>query len=152
MANFRLVDRKTSYLLPPSVDEWLPEGHLARFVVEITDQLDISPIVSQYTPGGSDAYHPRMPGALLFYSYATGTFSSRKIEKASYESVPTRYVAGNQHPDHDTLCTFRRRFLEPIGALFTQILLVAAEMVWWSLTISPSTGPRSALMPPSIRR
>ena len=128
MANFRLVDRDTSYLLPPSVDEWLPKDHLARFVVEITDQLDISAIERQYTPGGSDAYHPRMLLALLFYSYATGTFSSRKIEKASYESVPTRYVAGNQHPDHDTICTFRRRFLEPIGQLFTQILLVAAEM------------------------
>ncbi len=128
MANFRLVDRETSYLLPPSVDEWLPAGHLARFVVEITDQLDISAIERQYTPGGSDAYHPRMLLALLFYSYATGTFSSRKIEKASFESVPTRYVAGNPRPDHDTICTFRRRFLEPIGALFTQILLVAAEM------------------------
>jgi transposase len=128
MANFRLVDRETFFLLPPSVDEWLPEDHLARFVVEITDQLDISAIESQYTGSGSEAYHPRMLLALLFYSYATGTFSSRKIEKASYESVPTRYVAGNQHPDHDTICTFRRRFLEPIGELFTQILLVAAEM------------------------
>src|SRR5699024_9085888 len=128
MANFRLVDRETSFLLPPSVDEWLPEGHLARFVVDITDQLDISSIESRYTGSGSDAYHPRILLALLFYSYATGTFSSSKIEKASYESVPTRYVAGNQHPDHDTICTFRRRFLEPIGALFTQILLVASEM------------------------
>src|SRR5699024_1433372 len=115
MANFRLVDRETPYLLPPSVDEWLPEGHLARFVVEITDQLDISAIERQYTGTGSDAYHPRMLLALLFYSYATETFSSRKIEKASYESVPTRYVAGTPHPDHDTICTFRRRFLEPIG-------------------------------------
>src|SRR5699024_7818994 len=67
-------------------------------------------------------------GALLFYSYATGTFSSRKIEKASFELVPTRYVAGNPRPAPDTICTFRRRFLEPIGALFTQILLIAAEM------------------------
>src|SRR5699024_3715113 len=66
--------------------------------------------------------------ALLFYSYATGTFSSRKVKKVSYESVPTRYVAGNQHPDHDTICTFRRRFLEPVGELFTQIRLIAAEM------------------------
>lgn len=128
MANFKLVDRDTSYLLPPSVDEWLPEDHLARFVVEITDQLDISAIERQYTGSGSEAYHPRMLLALLFYSYATGTFSSRKIETATYDSVATRYVAGNQHPDHDTICTFRRRFLEPIGALFTQTLLVAAEM------------------------
>src|SRR5699024_7244742 len=128
MANFRLVDRETSYLLPPSVDEWLPDDHLARFVVEVVDQLDISRIERAYTGSGSDAYHPRMMVALLFYSYATGTFSSRKIEKASFESVPTRYVTGNQHPDHDTICAFRRRFLEPISELFTQILLVAAEM------------------------
>jgi len=128
MANFKLVDRDTSYLLPPSVDEWLPAGHLARFVVEILDQLDISALESSYTGSGSDAYHPRMMTALLFYSYATGTFSSRKIEAATYESVPVRYVAANQHPDHDTICTFRKRFLEPLGELFTQILLVAAEM------------------------
>src|SRR5699024_928725 len=76
---------------------------------------------------GSDAYHPCMLLALLFYSYATGTFSSRKVKKVSYESVPTRYVAGNQHPDHDTICTFRRRFPAPVAELFTQIRLVAAE-------------------------
>lgn len=128
MANFKLVDRETSYLLPPSVEEWLPEDHLARFVVEVVDQLDISALERAYSGSGSDAYHPRMMLALLFYSYATGTFSSRKIEKASYESVPTRYVAANQHPDHDTICTFRKRFLAPLGELFTQILLIAAEM------------------------
>lgn len=128
MANFKLVDRDTSYLLPPSVDEWLPEDHLARFVVEIVDQLDISALEGAYTGSGSDAYHPRMMAALLFYSYASGTYSSRKIEVATYESVPMRYVAANQHPDHDTICTFRRRFFDQLGELFTQILLVAAEM------------------------
>jgi transposase len=128
MANFKLVDRDTSYLLPPSVDEWLPEDHLARFVVEVVDQLDISALEGAYTGSGTDAYHPRMMVALLFYSYATGTFSSRKIEAASYESVPVRYVAANQHPDHDTICSFRKRFLDPLDNLFTQILLMAAEM------------------------
>src|SRR5699024_4357032 len=127
MANFRFVDRDTSYLLPPSVDEWLPDDHLARFVVEITDELDISNLESGYTGSGSDGYHPRMMVALLFYSYATGVFSSRKIEAATYDSVATRYVAANQHPDHDTICTFRKRFLESLGDLFTQILLIAAE-------------------------
>jgi len=126
--NFRLVDRDTAYLLPPSVDEWLPEDHLARFIVEIVDELDISDLESAYTASGSDAYHPRMMLALLFYCYATGTFSSRKMEAATYESVPVRYVAANQHPDHDTICTFRRRFLTPLSDLFTQILLVAHEM------------------------
>ncbi len=128
MANFKLVDRDTSYLLPPSVDEWLREDHLARFVVEIVDQLDLSVLEGSYTGSGSDAYHPRMMTALLFYSYASGTFSSRNIEEATYESLAFRYVAANQHPDHDTICTFRRRFLEPLGDLFTQILLMAAEM------------------------
>lgn len=128
MANFKLVDRDTSYLLPPSVDEWLPEDHLARFVVEIIDELDISALESSYTGSGSDAYHPRMMTALLFYSYASGTFTSRKIEEATYESLAFRYVAANQHPDHDTICTFRKRFMGPLGDLFTQILLVAAEM------------------------
>jgi transposase len=127
-ANFRLVDRDTAYLLPPSVDDWLPEDHLARFVVEIVDQLDISDVEGSYIGSGSQAYHPRMMLALLFYSYATGTFSSRKMETATYESVPMRYVAANQHPDHDTICTFRRRFLSPLSDLFTQILLIAHQM------------------------
>lgn len=126
--NFRLVDRDTAYLLPPSIDQWLPDNHLARFVVEIIDQLDISGLEGAYTGSGSDAYHPRMMLALLFYSYATGTFSSRKMEAATYESVPVRYVAANQHPDHDTICTFRRRFLDPLSELFTQILLIAYQM------------------------
>ncbi|MDZ7692526.1 MAG: IS1182 family transposase [Balneolaceae bacterium] len=127
-ANFKLVDRDTSYLLPPSVDEWLPEDHLARFVVEIVDEMDISELESTYTGSGSDAYHPRMMAALLFYSYASGTFSSRTIETATYESVAFRYVAANQHPDHDTICSFRKRFFQPLGALFKQILQVAAQM------------------------
>lgn len=126
--NFRLVDRDTAYLLPPSVDEWLPDNHLARFVVEIVDQLDISALEGVYTGSGSDAYHPRMMLALLFYCYATGTFSSRKMETATYESVPVRYVAANQHPDHDTICTFRRRFLKPLSELFVQILEIAHQM------------------------
>ncbi|MDR9417840.1 transposase, partial [Gracilimonas sp.] len=113
--NFRLVDRETAYLLPPSIDEWLPEDHLARFVVEIVDQLDLSALEGAYAGRGSAAYHPRMLLALLFYSYARGTFSSRKIEAATYESVPMRYIAANQHPDHDTICTFRGRFLDELS-------------------------------------
>lgn len=127
-ANFRLVDRDTAYLLPPSVDDWLPEDHLARFVVEIVDQLDVSTLEGVYTGSGSDAYHPRMMLALLFYSYATGKFSSRKIEAATHDSLAMRYVAANQHPDHDTICTFRRRFLDPLSDLFVQILEVAHQM------------------------
>lgn len=122
------VDRATPYLLPPSLDEWLPEDHLARFVVEITEQLDLSRLEAAYAGRGSKAYHPAMLLGLLFYGYATGVFSSRRLEAATYDSIAFRYVAANQHPDHDTIATFRRRFLSELGALFVQILVLAAEM------------------------
>jgi transposase len=97
-------------------------------VVDIVSRLDLSPIRNSYAGRGSDAYPPSMMTALLFYSYATGVFSSRKIEQGTYDSVALRYVAVNTHPDHDTIATFRRRFLKELKFLFTQILLVAHEM------------------------
>lgn len=96
------------YPFPPSIDEWLSDDHLTRFVFEIVDQLDI--LTLERVDSGSDAYHPRMMLALLFYCYATGTFSSRKMEAATYESGPVRFVPVNQHLDHNTICTFLRRF------------------------------------------
>ncbi len=128
MSHFRQCDRDTRYLLPPSVDEWLPKDHLARFVVDIVDQLDLSALTRQYRGAGSAAYHPSMLLALLIYGYATGTYSSRCIERASYDSLAVRYIAANTHPDHDTLCTFRKRFLKEIEALFVQVLGIAKEM------------------------
>jgi transposase len=128
MSNFRLVDRGTAFLLPPSVDEWLPEDHPARFVVEIVEGLDFSSLSDQYRGSGSQAYHPQMLAALLLYGYATGVYSSRRIEQASYDSVAFRYIAANTHPDHDTLCAFRRRFLPQIQGLFVQVLQVAQQM------------------------
>jgi len=128
MSNFRAVDRGTAYLLPPSVEEWLPADHLARFVVEIIEQLDFSALVHQYRGSGSEAYHPQMLAALLLYGYATGTHSSRKIEQACYDSVAYRYIAANTHPDHDTLCAFRRRFLPELQGLFVQVLSIARQM------------------------
>jgi transposase len=128
MSHFRPCDRATLYLLPPSVDEWLPEDHLARFVVEIVDQLDLSQMTSAYRGAGSAAYHPAMLLSLLIYGYATGTYSSRRIEAASYDSLAFRYIAANSHPDHDTLCTFRKRFLGEIESLFVQVLLIAKAM------------------------
>jgi transposase len=122
---FKEVDRMTPYLFPESVDDWVPEDHLARFVVEIVDNLDIAHIESKYGGrGGITAYHPRMLLSLIFYGYATGVFSSRKIERATYESVPFRYIAVNSHPDHDTISNFRKRFLDCLGPLFTQILVI----------------------------
>ena len=128
MSNFRPIDRQTSFLLPPSVDEWLPQKHLARFVVELIDNLDVSAMSGAYRGSGSASYHPRLLLGILVYGYATGVFSSRKLERATYDSVAFRFVAANDHPDHDTIATFRRRFLKEIEGLFVQLLLLAREM------------------------
>jgi transposase len=128
MRRFVPVDRDTAYLLPPSVDEWLPNDHLARFVVEVIEQLDLGELTRQYAGRGSAAHHPAVLLGLLIYGYASGVHSSRKIERATYDSVAFRYVAANTHPDHDTLATFRRRFLKEVEALFVQVLVLAREM------------------------
>lgn len=128
MSRFHPVDRQTGYLLPPSVDEWLPEGHLARFIVEVIDGLDLSGLEKAYAGRGSAAYHPSVLLALLVYGYANGVFSSRKIERATYDSVAFRFIAAGTHPDHDTLATFRRRFLDELSGLFVQVLEMAQEM------------------------
>jgi len=128
MARFIPVDRDTVYLFPPSVQDWLGQDHLARFVVETVEQLDLGPLERAYAGRGSDAYHPSMLLGLLIYGYATGVFASRAIERATYDSVAFRYVAANTHPDHDSINTFRKRFLNQIGPLFVQVLLIAREM------------------------
>ena len=128
MADFIVADRKSAYLMPPSVDDWVNEDHLARFVVEIVDGLDISNLIKQYAGRGSQAYNPATLLALIVYGYATGVFSSRKLERATYDSVAFRFIAANSHPDHDTLATFRRRFLAEIRTLFVQVLEMAKEM------------------------
>lgn len=121
------VDRETQYLLPPSVQDWLPEGHLARFVVEIVEQLDLRSLKASYAGRGSQPYNPVMLLALLFYGYSTGVFSSRKLERSTYDSVAFRFIAANSHPDHDTIATFRKRFLKELSGLFVQILMIARQ-------------------------
>src|SRR3977135_1242591 len=128
MSNFRPIDRDTGFLLPPSIDEWLPEKHLARFVVEVIDGLDLRAMSGSYRGAGSASYHPALLLGLLVYGYATGVFSSRKLERATYDSVAFRFIAANDHPDHDTIATFRRRFLKEIERLFVQVLELAREM------------------------
>jgi len=128
MSNFRTIDRATGFLLPPSVDEWLPKKHLARFVVDVIDGMDLRAMSGRYRGSGSASYHPRMLLGVLVYGYATGIFSSRKLERATYDSVAFRFIAANDHPDHDTIATFRRRFLKQIEGLFVQVLLLAREM------------------------
>ena len=108
--------------MPPSVDEWLPHRHLARFVVEVVESLDLTAMNRSYRGSGSASYHPAMLLSMLIYGYATGVFSSRKLERATYDSVAFRFIAANEHPDHDTIATFRRRFLKQIEALFVQVL------------------------------
>jgi transposase len=128
MSNFRLVDRDTDFLLPPSVQEWLPQRHLARFVVEVIEGLDVRAMTGRYRGSGEASYHPQVLLGLIIYGYATGIFSSRKLERATYDSVAFRFIAANQHPDHDTIAAFRRRFLKEIEPLFIQVLEVAGEM------------------------
>lgn len=108
-----------------SLEEALPSSHLARFVVDIIAQLDLGAIYAQYAPYGGEAYAPELLLGLLFYGYATGVFSSRKIEQGTYESIPFRYIAGDLHPDHDTIANFRKTFLPEVQELFVQILLLA---------------------------
>ena len=127
MSNFRQVDRETGFLLPPSVDEWLPGRHLARFVVEVIERLDLARMVGAYRGSGSAPYHPSVLLGLLVYGYATKVFSSRQLERATYDSVAFRFIAANDHPDHDTIATFRRRFLAEIEGLFVQVLMLARE-------------------------
>ena len=127
-SDFLSADRDSLYLLPPSVQDWLPVNHLARFIVDIVAQLDLTPLRDAYDGRGCKAYDPEMLLGLLFYGYATGTFSSRKLELATYESIAFRYIAGNTHPDHDTIANFRKRFLLELKPLFIQILSLAHEM------------------------
>jgi len=125
---FKKVDYEESLEQTIAIRECLPEDHLARFIVDIIALLDLSGIYAHYASVGGMAYAPEILLGLLFYGYATGVFSSRKIEKATNESIPFRFIAGGLHPDHDTIANFRKSFLEEITNLFAQVLLIAHEM------------------------
>lgn len=127
MPRFRPIDRDIPLELPLSLQDWLPEGHLARDVVEVVEALDLSALIQAYAGRGSLPYHPAMMLSLLIYGYATGCYSSRKIELATFDAVAFRFIACNQHPDHDSLATFRRRFRTEFEAVFVQVLEVARE-------------------------
>ncbi|KAF0144390.1 IS1182 family transposase [Sediminibacterium sp.] len=128
MKKFIGADREQRMLMPFDLGDWLPENHLARFVVDVVDKLDMRGIYNQYKGVGSTAYDPRMLLSLLFYGYSTGVFSSRKIESSTFDSVAFRFVAGNHHPDHDTISEFRKRFLGQIKGWFKEILLIGKEL------------------------
>ena len=122
---FKTVDYEAALELTVTIGACLPPDHLARFVVEIVKQLDLSCIYDQYGEGGGEPYDPRVLLGLLFYGYATGVFSSRQIEEKTYSSIPFYFIAGGLHPDHDTINTFRQDFLVDLKELFVQILLIA---------------------------
>jgi transposase len=126
--NFIPVDRNTPMMFPPSVQELLPEGHLARFVVEILEQMNLCLFVNAYSGRGKAPYHPEVLLGILIYGYATGVYTSRAIERACLDSMAFRFVAADTHPDHDTIATFRTRFDSEIKDIFTQVLIVAASM------------------------
>ena len=124
---FRKVDYEAAPQQTVTVAECLSPNPMARFIVAIVASLDLSALYARYAPMGGEAIAPEVLLGLLFYGYATGTFSSRKIEQATHESIPFRFPAGGLHPDHDTIANFRKVFLSEIKALLVQVLLVAQE-------------------------
>jgi transposase len=122
------INRDSPYILPPCVQDYVPEDHLARFVVELVDQLDLQSLSAVYAGKGKRPYHLAMLLALLFYGYATGVFSSRKLEKATTDSMAFKYICANENPDHDTINRFRKRFGKEIEGLFVELLVLAQAM------------------------
>ena len=126
---FKRVDRDQAFLLPPDLRDWLPEQHLARFVVSVVDELDLTEVRAGFRLGGRgrQAYDPAMLTALLLYGYAIGVRSSRRLERACVEDIACRFIAANQHPDHVTIARFRSRHAEALAGLFTQVLALAVQ-------------------------
>lgn len=124
---FKTPDYEATLNEAITIGDCLSPDHLARFVVKTVSSLDLGEIYGQYGPVGGEPIAPQILLGLLFYGYATGIFSSRKIEKATYEFIPFRFIAGGVHPDHDTIAYFRRRFLEQIKGLFVQVLVIAVR-------------------------
>jgi transposase len=123
------IDREKPFM-PSDMNRWLPEGHLARFILDIVEQLDLSDIRSSYSEQtrGQKAYPPEMMVALIFYCLITGILSSRQMERATWELIPVRFITGDLHPDHDTIAAFRNRMKESLDKIFVKILLIAQAM------------------------
>ena len=124
---FKTPDYEATLNQTITLRDALPPNHLARFVVDVIAQLDLSQIYAGYAPVGGIAIAPEILVGLIFYGYASGVFSSRKIERHTYESIPFRFIASGLHPDHDTIANFRKTFLAEIQELFVQVLLLAQE-------------------------
>ncbi len=128
VAKFVDKDKSQLYLLPVDMRDWLPEDDLAHFVLEAVERVPMRLFHVNERGTGSAQYHPRMMLALLIYCYANGIFGSRRIERATYHDIGVRYVASNTHPDHDTICAFRRNNFEAVAETFEQVLLLAKEL------------------------
>jgi len=124
---FIKVNYNTAINITVRLGDCVSPDHLARFIVDVIALLDLTAIYARYGPRGAPAYAPEILLGLLFYGYATGVFSTRQIEQATYESLPFRFIAGDMHPDYDTLAHFRKTFLSEITTLFAQVLLIAYE-------------------------
>jgi transposase len=127
--NFRPLDRDQLFLMPPSMADWLPEDHLAWFVLDVVDQLDLSEFNERYRDDGrgAAAYDPSMMTALWLYAYCVGEKSSRQIERRCIEDVPFRVIAANQRPDHCTIARFRQQHALALAGLFAQVLQLCAR-------------------------
>jgi transposase len=125
---FLSVDRNTPMLLPPDLRDWVPEDDMVHFVIEAVEGMKLPGLKVNQRGTGSAQYPPKMMLALLIYCYANGIFSSRRIERATYRDISVRYLTGDTHPDHDTICTFRRENFEAVGESFLQVLQLAREI------------------------
>jgi transposase len=122
------IDRDTPLLLPPNLRDWVPADHLVHFILDAVDALDLRRVRVNTRGTGSAQYPPHLLLGLLIYSYATGTFSSRRIEQSTHDSVPVRLLCADTHPDHDTLCTFRRENQPLLTESFVKVLQLAQQL------------------------
>jgi transposase len=125
---FVSIDRDTPLLLPPNLRDWVPADHLVHFILDAVDALDLRQVKVNTRGTGSEQYPPHMLLGLLIYSYATGTFGSRRIEQSTYDSIPVRLLTADTHPDHDTLCTFRRENQALLSESFVKVLQLAQQL------------------------
>ena len=125
---FISIDRDTPLLLPPNLRDWVPADHLVHFIIDAVEALDVRQVKVNTRGTGSEQYPPSMLLGLLIYSYATGLFSSRRIEQSTYESVPVRLLTADTHPDHDTLCSFRRENQGLLSESFVKVLQLAEQL------------------------
>lgn len=126
---FKHYQMDQPFLLPPDLKDWLSKDHLAYFIYEVVNELNLKSIYRKYKrrKGGQPPFHPQMMVTLLIYAYCVGKSSSRKIEKATYESIPFRVITADQHPDHDTIADFRKRHLKELSGLFVEVLCLCQK-------------------------